>query len=60
MESGHNERPGTDHVTSGPMRGLERKMHSMAHTDRHPDGHGNSMTELAQWGGLSEKKRKNK
>ena len=32
-----NERPGTDHVTSGPMKGLEKKMHPMAHTHRHPD-----------------------
>ena len=31
-----NERPGTDHVTSGPMRGLE-KMHPMAHTHRKKD-----------------------
>ena len=37
-----NERPGTDHVTSGPMRGLE-KLHSdtqtqaQTHTDRQTD-----------------------
>ena len=49
-----NERPGTDHVISGP-----KKMHPMAQTDRHPDrqtdGHGDSTTESAQWGRFSEK-----
>ena len=25
---------GTDHVISGPMRGLERKLHPMVQTDR--------------------------
>ena len=29
-----NERPGTDHVTSGLMKGLEKKLHSMVQTDR--------------------------
>ena len=32
-----NDRPGTDHVISGLMRGL-KKLHPMAQTDRHPDG----------------------
>ena len=27
-----NERPGTDDVTSGPMKGLEKKLHRMAQT----------------------------
>ena len=49
-----NERPGTVHVTSGPIRGLENKMHLMAQTHTQKDGHGNSMTELAQWGRFSE------
>ena len=31
-----NERPGTDHVISGQMRGL-KKLHPMAQTSRHPD-----------------------
>ena len=33
-----NERPGTDHVTSGPMRGLEKKLQPMAqnHTITEP------------------------
>ena len=43
-----NERPVTDHVTSGPMRGLG-KMHPMAQTNKQTSGHGDSMTELAQW-----------
>ena len=34
---GTNERPGTDHVIWGPMRGLEKKMHPMAQTDRQTD-----------------------
>ena len=49
-----NETPGTDHVISGPMRGLEKKLHPMDQTDRHPDGFGDSMTESAQWGRFSE------
>ena len=49
-----NERPGTDHVISGPMRGLEKKPHPMAQTDRHPHGHGDSMTNSAQRGGVAE------
>ena len=39
---------GTDHVISGPIRGL-KKLHPMAQTDRH----GNSMIEAAQWGRFS-------
>ena len=47
---------GTDHVISGPMRGLAKKLrqmamrglkkkkrHLMAETDRQTEGHGNSM-----------------
>ena len=49
-----NERPGPDHVTSGPMRGLEKKLHSMAQNHRQTDGHGDSVTESAQWGQFSE------
>ena len=47
-----NERPGTDHVTSGPMIGLEKTALDGANTNTQPhmDGHGNSMTESAQWG----------
>ena len=40
------------------MRGLEKKLHPMAQTDRqkyiHSDGHGNSMTNLAQRGRVGE------
>ena len=43
---------GTNHVISGPMRGL-KKLHSISQTnrqtDKQTDGHGESMTELAQW-----------
>ena len=43
-----NERPGTDHVISGPMRGLEKNPAADG-TDRqthtHSDRHGDSMTE---------------
>ena len=38
------------------MRGL-KKLHPMAQTSRHPDGHCNSMTESAQWGRIGEKLR---
>ena len=31
-----NERPGTDHVTSGKIRGL-KKLHPMAQTDKQTD-----------------------
>ena len=37
------ERPGTDHVISGPMRGI-KQLHPMAQTDRQRDKHGNSVT----------------
>ena len=51
-----NEWPGTDHVMSGPVRGLT-KMHLMAHTNTHTHththGHGDSMTESAKWGWFS-------
>ena len=47
-----NERPRTNHVIWGPMRGLGgKKMHLMAQTDRytHSTGrHGDFMTESAQ------------
>ena len=48
---GTNETPGTDHVIWGPMRGLEKNC-----TQRRTptDGHGDSMTEMAQWGRFSE------
>ena len=39
------------------MRGLEKKTTldgANTHTQPHTDGHGNSRTELAQWGQLSE------
>ena len=36
-----NERPGNDHVTSGPMRGLNAPGGAHIHTH----GHGDSMTE---------------
>ena len=50
-----NERPGTDHGTSGPMRGLEKKLHLMAQTDiQVTDGHGDSMTNSAQRGRVGE------
>ena len=50
-----------DHVTSGPMIVLE-KLHPMAQTDRQTDrqtnrqtlGHGDSMTESAQWARFGE------
>ena len=44
---------GIDHAISEPMRCL-KKLHPLAHTDRHTDGHGHSMTELAQWDQCSE------
>ena len=52
-----NERPGTDHVISGPMRGLKKPAFDGANklTDTQTDGHGDSMTESAQWGRFSEK-----
>ena len=51
---GTYKRPGTDYVTSGPMRGLEKKLDPMARTHKQTDGHGASMTELAQSGRFSE------
>ena len=44
---GTNERPGTDYVTSGSMRGPDKTAPDGAnkHTDRQTDGHGDSMTE---------------
>ena len=38
---------GTDHVISGLIRGIAKKMHPMAqqHTDTQTDGHRESMTE---------------
>ena len=47
-----NERPGTDHMILGPMRGLKKTAHNGA--DIQKDGHGDSMTDLAQWGPFSE------
>ena len=48
MEVGRtNERPGTDHVISVPMRGI-KKCTFCANVQT--DGHGNSMAESAQWG----------
>ena len=46
------ERPGTDHVISGPMRGLKKTASDGA--DKHTPGHCDSMTESAQWGRFSE------
>ena len=53
-----NERPGTDHVISGPMRGLEKnctqwRRKTNRHTDTQTHGHGDSMTESAKWGRFS-------
>ena len=50
---GANERPRTDHVTSGPMRAL-KKLHPMSQNHTQTDGHGDSMTESAQGGQFSE------
>ena len=44
---------GTDLVISGPMRGLKETASHGA--NRQTDGHGDSMTESAQWGRFSEK-----
>ena len=41
---------GTDHVISGPMRGLKKWIQWRKQTDKQAEGHGDSMTELAQWG----------
>ena len=62
-----NERPKTDLVTSGPMRGLEKKctrwrrqtdrqtdIQTDRQTNKQTDRHSDSMTESAQWGQFSE------
>ena len=55
-----NEGPETDHVISGPMRGLRKtasddaNKHTNKHTNRQTVGHRDSMTESAQWGRFSE------
>ena len=57
MREGRNDEwPGTDHVTSGPMRGLEKSAPDGAEPQNHrtTDGYGGSMTESAQWGRISE------
>ena len=48
--------PGSGCVTCGPIRGLEKKLHGKGtdrqtnrQTDKQTNGHGNSMTESAQW-----------
>ena len=43
---------GTDHVISGPMRGLKNTASNGA--DRQTSGHRNSMTESTQWGRFCE------
>ena len=57
MEGGRtNERPGTDHVISGPMRGLGKNCTRWRRqTDTQTQGHGDSMTNSAQWGRVGEK-----
>ena len=40
-----NERPGTDHVISGPMRGLEKTATDGA--NRHPEIHTDKYTNMA-------------
>ena len=46
---------GSGHVTSGPMRGLEKtapdgtNRQTNRQTNKHTDKHGDSMTESAQW-----------
>ena len=41
-------------MTSGPVRGLEKKCTQWRkQTDKQKDGHGDSMTEAAQWGRFS-------
>ena len=45
----YNERPGTDHVISGPMRGLDKKcIRWRRQTNRQTYGHHNSMTEALE------------
>ena len=52
-----NERPGTYHVTSGPMRGLEKTSPDSAdrQTDVQTFGYSPSMTESAKWGRFTDK-----
>ena len=46
---------GTDHVIQGPMRGLNINcIRWRKQTIRQKDGHGDSMTESAQWGRFGE------
>ena len=45
-----DEMPGTDHVISGPIRSLKKKLLPMAQTDIQTERHGDSMTESPQWG----------
>ena len=49
------ERPGTDHVIAGPIRGLEKTASDGADkpTDTQTDGHRDSTAESAQWGRFS-------
>ena len=49
---GTNKRPGTDHVISGQIRGLEENCTNGA--EPQTDGLGNSLTETAQLGQFSE------
>ena len=51
-EGGPMRSLGTDHVISGPMKCLKKTASDGA--DRQNHGHGDSMTELAQWGRFSE------
>ena len=51
---GENEMHGTNHVTSGPMRGLKKCTRWHKQTHRNTFGHGDSMTESAQLGQFSE------
>ena len=46
-----NERPGTDHVISGPTRGLEKTASDGADRQNHrqTDKNCDSMTESAKW-----------
>ena len=46
-----NERPGTDHVITGPMRGLKK---NCTRWRTHTDGHGDFMTNSAQRGRVGE------
>ena len=56
-----NERPGTDNVTSGQMRGLEKNCtrwcrQTDKQTDKQTDGHRDSMNETSRWDRFSKKK----